>query len=111
LAALVKLTKLTTALSGVLTVLFAAALMALQLVAGLRDGIWAPYRLSWVLENLRGSQPTYKTASATPHEIGWLPDVPVMAILATAILVHLLLYWFLVGFEKRIQPHDGARRP
>jgi hypothetical protein len=39
-----------------------------------------------------------------PHAIDWLLDVPVVTILAAAMLVHLLLYSFLVEFEKRIQP-------
>jgi heme/copper-type cytochrome/quinol oxidase subunit 2 len=108
LAALVKLTRLTTALSAALTVLCAVAVAALQVVAGLRNGIWGPHRLSWVVEQLRGNQQTYKTASVTPRDIEWLLDVPVVAFLAAAILVHLLLYWFLVEFEKRSNRKGGT---
>jgi hypothetical protein len=95
LAALAKLTKLTTALSGVLTVLCAAALMTLQVVAGVRDDIWEPHRVSWLTEQLRGSQPTYKTASVTSHGIEWLPDFPLVPILAAAILAHLIQLRFI----------------
>ena len=102
-AALTQFTKLSTVLSGALTALCAAAITALQVVAGLRDGIWEPHRLSWLVE-LRSSQVTYQTASVTPDEIGWLPGVPIVAILAAATLVHVLLYSFLMEFEKRIQP-------
>jgi hypothetical protein len=49
----------------------------------------------------------YRTASVTPHDLGWLPDVPVVAILVAAILVHILLYSFLVRIEKRIQFRHG----
>jgi hypothetical protein len=102
--ALARLAKLSTALSGALTVLCATAITVLQVVAGLRDGIWEPHRVSWLVERLRGGQLVYQTASVTPHEIGRLSDVPVLAILAAAILVHVLLYSFLVKFEKWIQP-------
>jgi hypothetical protein len=101
-AALTKLAKGTAALSGALTAVCAVASTALQVAAGLRDGVWEPHRLSWVLEHLRDSHPTYTTASVTPDEIGRLLDVPVVAILAAAIVAHLLLYSFLVEFEKRI---------
>jgi hypothetical protein len=102
LAALLKLAKVNAALSGVLTTLCVAALTMLQVFAGVREGIWEPHRLSWLTEQLGVSQLTYKTASVTFNQ--WLPDVPLVAILAAAMLVHLLLYSFLVEFEKRLQP-------
>ena len=104
MVALARLAKLSTALSGALTVLCATAITVSQVVAGLKDGIWEPHRVSWLVEHLRSSQVRYQTASMTPHEIGWLPDVPIVAILAAATLVHVLLYSFLVEFEKQVQP-------
>ena len=100
----VKLAKLTTAISGALTVSCAVTLAGLEAAAGLTDGAWEPYRLSSILGSLKNDKSSYFTASVKhdqPQVMDWflgLPAVPLLAIVAGA---HFVFYSYLVEFEKR----------
>jgi hypothetical protein len=102
---LVNLAKLTTALSGALTVSCAMILAGQQVAAGLMDGVWEPHRLSWIVASLkRGGSLTYYTASVNqtqPQVIDWILDLPVIALLAIVALAHFIFYSYLVEFEKK----------
>ena len=101
----VRLVKLTTAISGALTVSCAVTLAGLQAAAGLTDGVWEPYRLSTILASLQNQKsPSYFTASVRhdqPYMIDWLLGLPAVPLLAIVAVLHFVLYFYLAGFEKR----------
>jgi hypothetical protein len=101
----VTLAKLTTALSGALTVSCAVTLAALQVAAGLMDGVWEPHRLSWIVASLKNDKSlSYYTASVKDTQLpmmDWLLGIPAIPLLAMVALVHFAFYCYLVEFEKR----------
>lgn len=101
----VKLAKLTTALSCVLTVSCAVILVGLQVAAGLTDGVWEPHRLSWIVASLKKNESlTYSTASVKDtqfHMIDWVLGLPAIVPLAIIALAHFVFYSCLVEFERR----------
>jgi hypothetical protein len=102
----VKLAKLTTALSGALTVSCAVAFAGLQAVAGLTDGAWEPHRLSWIVASLKNDESvTYFTASVKDTQswmMDWFLGLPAIALLALVALAHVAFYSYLVQFETRV---------
>jgi hypothetical protein len=103
----VRIAKLTTALSGALTVSCAVILAGLQAAAGLTDGVWEPHRLSWIVASLKNDKSlTYVTASVKdiPHSqmMDWLLGLPAIPLLAIVALAHFVFYSYLVQFERRI---------
>ena len=82
-----RLLRLTTLLSGTLTILCAVGIFAVEVYSWMQNGAWEPYRLSSAIDLIRPDHDiTYATASAprsappptSGHAlIDWLLDVPV----------------------------------
>ena len=104
-----KLAKLTTALSGALTVLCALLVAGMQVASGMRDGVWNAYTLAWVADSLKGGRrATYVTASANttgqPALIDWVLGISIVVPLVIVVLIHIVLYFYLLAIEQRISP-------
>jgi hypothetical protein len=100
----VKLAKLTTAISGALTVFCAVTLAGLEAAACLTEGVWEPYRLSSILASLQNDRNSYFTASVKRDHsqmIDWFLGVPTISLLAIVAAAHFVFYSYLVEFEKR----------
>jgi hypothetical protein len=107
----VKLAKLATALSAMLTALCAAFVIGLQAFIFLKSGTWDWYRLSEFVDQLNsGRHDIYTTASfrATPAQptieqeaIAWLREMPVVAVLLFALVLLFAFRRYLVILEKR----------
>jgi hypothetical protein len=106
----VKSAKQITILSAVLTVVCAVLVVGFEFASWKRDGVWNSYRLSSVIESIKGNREvTYVTASAhrLPAEltikqslIEWVLGIPVIALLMLAVVLHLALYLYLTTLEK-----------
>ena len=106
----VKSAKQIAILSAVLTILCAVGVVGLEFASWKRDGVWNSYRLSSVIESIKGDRDvTYVTASVgrQPAEmtikelvIEWVLGIPVIALLMVAVVLHFALYLYLTTLEK-----------
>jgi len=109
----VKLVKLTTLLSGVLTILCAVMIAGLQISSWIRNGVWDLYRLSSVIRSLQGEHNTvYVTASDNEIEltikqamVDWLLGIPAIVPLLVITALHLAFYLYLAAIEKEASRH------
>jgi hypothetical protein len=106
---LLNLAKLTTMLSGALTILCAMLLVGWQVMDWIKVGIWNPYPLSSVVESVKGNRnATYVTASVDTSTVAtikraaveWLLGAPTIVPLLVVIALHLALYLYLAALEK-----------
>jgi hypothetical protein len=99
-----KFAKLTTLLSGALTILSAMIVAGLELTSWVRTGVWDAYRLSWAMRLLKGDRSAiYVTASSNTGTalttkqaaVEWLLAIPVTVPLLGVAALHLAFYWYL----------------
>jgi hypothetical protein len=107
----VKLAKLTTLLSGVLTILCAVMIAGLQIISWIRAGVWDTYLLSSVIRALQGDT-VYVTASINKTEltikqaiVDWLLGIPAIVPLLVVAALHLAFYLYLAAVEKEAPSH------
>jgi hypothetical protein len=107
----VKLAKLTTLLSGVLTILCAVMIAGLQITSWIRAGVWDTYLLSSVIRALQGDT-VYVTASINKTEltikqaiVDWLLGIPAIVPLLVVTALHLAFYLYLAAVEKEASSH------
>jgi hypothetical protein len=106
----VKSAKQMAILSAVLTIVCAVLVVGLEFVSWKRDGVWNSYRLSSVIESIKGDRDvTYVMASVDrqPAEltikqslVEWVLGIPVIALLMVAVVLHFVLYLYLTTLEK-----------
>jgi hypothetical protein len=114
---IVRLAKLTTLLSGVSTILCAAAVFGFQVSSWLRTDVWETYRLSSAIRGLKSDDSAvYVTAStdkfqteltSTQAMVDWLFGLPIVLLLLIATGLHIVFYLYLVAVEKR--QHVGGQ--
>jgi hypothetical protein len=106
----IKSAKLIATLSAALTILCAVMVVGLELASWKGSGVWNSYRLSSVIESIKGDrEDTYVTASVPrqPAEltikqslIELVLGIPVISLLMVAVVLHVALYLYLTTLEK-----------
>jgi urea transporter len=123
---IVRLAKSTTLLSGVSTILCAAAVFGFQLTSWLRTDVWETYPLSSAIRGLKSDESAvYVTASTDKFQteltgtqaiVDWLLGIPTVLLLLVVAGLHVVFYLYLVAVEKQQDvggqgwQADGARR-
>ena len=113
---IVRLAKLTTLLSGVLTIFCTAAVLGSQVTSWIRTGAWETYLLSSVIGGLKSDQSdVYVTAStdkfqteltSTQVMVDWLLGIPTVLLLLVVAGLHVFFYLHLVNIEKQREIGD-----
>jgi hypothetical protein len=105
----VKLAKLTTLVSLGLTILAAVALAGMQIVTWKRTGEWEAYRVSSVLDSLKGNEPEVYTTASIHQELSleqavteWVLALPATAPLLVVAALLAAFYWYLSLVESRV---------
>ncbi len=103
--------KSTTLLSGVSTILCAAAVFGFQLTSWLRTDVWETYPLSSAIRGLKSNESAvYVTASTDKFQteltstraiIDWLFGLPIVLLLVISAGLHVVFYLYLVAVEKQ----------
>ncbi len=111
----VKIVKVTTLLSAVLTTLCSAAIFGFQFTFWFRTGVWEAYPLASAIKSLEKDQEVrYVTASAETLDtewttkqmlVDWLLGIPTTAFLLVLVAAHLVFYLYLVALEKSASRH------
>jgi hypothetical protein len=108
---IVRLAKLTTLLSGVLTILCTAVVFGSQVASWIRTGLWEAYGLSSVIGVLKGDRnDVFVTASSekfqtevtsTQATLDWLLGIPIVLLLLLVAGLYVFFYLYLVHSEKQ----------
>jgi hypothetical protein len=122
----VTIAKLTTLLSGVLTILCAAVIFGVQITAWIQTGTWDAYRLASVIRTPKISHANvYVTASVsnfateltnTQAMIDWLLEIPTTALFLVVAALNFAFYLYVLSFEeqRKVREHRqsdaGSRR-
>jgi hypothetical protein len=103
--------RLTTFLSGLLTILCAGAVFGLEIFSWVENGTWYSYTLSSAIDLLKDQDVTYVTASANsskPDLTIWqsiresLLSAPLDGLLLIVVLLHLLFYLYITSIERAL---------
>jgi len=107
----VKLARLTTLLSGILTVLCAVGIFGFELSSWVENGVWRSYTLSSVQELFKNQDVTYVTASTNGSEPdqtiwqavgGWLLSTPLTGLLIVVTALHFVCYLYIPSGERTL---------
>jgi hypothetical protein len=106
-----RVARLTTFLSGLLTVLCAVVVFGLEISSWVESGTWQSYTLSSAIDLLSNQDIIYVTASADRSRPNltvwqsvreWLLSASLDGLLLTVVLLHLLFYLYITSIERAL---------